>query len=141
MWGWRNNFWKLLSATMFGWQENFLNQRHSRMAKTVTFWPWWQSFDSFWFETLSFFFVSFIFCHIKKVGIMATCPASWCCWPCSSLYENNLIYKIPDQIDLELVSYAYLPKAIYEQSCKAMLITKYIHWTFEKLWKRNQEKW
>ena len=22
----------------------------------VTFWPWWEPFHSFWFETLSFFF-------------------------------------------------------------------------------------
>ena len=28
--------WKVLSATMVGRQEKFLNSRHSRMAKTVT---------------------------------------------------------------------------------------------------------
>ena len=28
--------WKVLSATMFGRQEKFLNSKHSRMAETVT---------------------------------------------------------------------------------------------------------
>ena len=35
-------------------QENFLNSRHFRMVKTVTLWPWWQSFNSFCFEILFF---------------------------------------------------------------------------------------
>ena len=39
---------------MVDWQEKFLNSRRSRIVKTVTFWPWWQSFDSFCFETLVF---------------------------------------------------------------------------------------
>ena len=37
-----------------GWQEKFLNSRCSRMVKTVTFWPWWQRFNSFCFEILFF---------------------------------------------------------------------------------------
>ena len=32
-------YWKVLSASMVGWQEHFLNSRRSRMAKTVTLWP------------------------------------------------------------------------------------------------------
>ena len=42
-------------------QEQFLNSRHSRIAKTVSFWPWWQPFSSFSFEYLSFslYFPSF----------------------------------------------------------------------------------
>ena len=46
--------WKVSSATMVGRQEKFSNSRRSRMAKTIIFWPWWQPFDSFCFETLSF---------------------------------------------------------------------------------------
>ena len=62
--------WKGMSATMVGRQEKFLNSRRSRMAKIVTFWPWWQPFDSFCFETLSFFsfFPYFLFATKKKVG-------------------------------------------------------------------------
>ena len=45
--------WKILSATMVGGQEKFLNSKRSRMAKTVTFSP----------------FVSvFSFCYAKKWG-------------------------------------------------------------------------
>ena len=48
-------YWKVLSATMVGWQEKFSNSRRSRMVKTIIFWPWWQPFNSFCFETLSLF--------------------------------------------------------------------------------------
>ena len=47
--------WKVLSATMAGWQEKYLNSRRCRMAKTATFWPWGQSFNSFHFESHSLF--------------------------------------------------------------------------------------
>ena len=44
------------------------------MAKTVTFWPWWQPFDSLCFETLSLFpLFPFILFAAKKVGGGA-CP-------------------------------------------------------------------
>ena len=51
-------------------QEKSLNSRCSRMAKTVTFWPWRQSFNNFYFDTLSFFqFVSlFSLCYAKRLG-------------------------------------------------------------------------
>ena len=39
---------------------------NSRMAKTVTFWPWWQHFNSFWFETLFSFVSLFSFCYIES---------------------------------------------------------------------------
>ena len=58
---WRGQYWKVLFATMVGRQEKFLNSRRSRMTKTATFWPWWQSFNSFCFETLTFFFFYFFF--------------------------------------------------------------------------------
>ena len=48
-------YWKVQSATMVGRQRKLLNSRRSRMAKTITFWPWRQPFNSFYFETLSFF--------------------------------------------------------------------------------------
>ena len=59
---------KLLWATMVGWQENFFSSRRSRMAKTVTFWPWLLLFNSFCFGTLSFFplFPFFPFYYAKK---------------------------------------------------------------------------
>ena len=57
--------WKVLSA-MVGWQEKYVNSRRSRLAKTVTFWPWWQLFNSSCFETLPFFPVFFLL-H-KKVA-------------------------------------------------------------------------
>ena len=44
--------WKVLSATMISRQEKFSNSRHSRIAKTIIFWPWWQPLNSFCFETL-----------------------------------------------------------------------------------------
>ena len=46
--------WHVLSATMVDGIEKFLNSRRPRMAKTVTFWPWWKPFNSFCFESLSF---------------------------------------------------------------------------------------
>ena len=30
-----------LSTTMVSWQEKYLIIGHSRMAKTIIFWPWW----------------------------------------------------------------------------------------------------
>ena len=53
------------------------NSRRSRMVKTITFWPWWQPFNSFCFETLSFSLcLSFFFSLCKKVrgGGGKTCP-------------------------------------------------------------------
>ena len=62
--------WQVLPATMVGQLEKFLNSRRSRMAKTVTFWPWWQPFNSFCFESLSFFplFPFFLFATQKSGG-------------------------------------------------------------------------
>ena len=53
--------WKVLSATMVG--------RRSRMVKAATFRPWWQPFNSFYFETLSFFpLFPFFLLLCKKLG-------------------------------------------------------------------------
>ena len=49
-----------------GREGKFLNFGRSRMAKTVIFWPWWKPFNSFCFETLSFFPFVFIFFATQK---------------------------------------------------------------------------
>ena len=67
--------WNILSATMVSWQEKMLNSRHSRVAKTVIFWPWWQSFNCFCIETFFFSFVSlFYFWHAKMCAWGAWAP-------------------------------------------------------------------
>ena len=60
--------WKVMLATMVGRQEKFSNSRRSRMSKIVIFWPWWQPFNSFCFETLSFLLLSpfFLFATQKS---------------------------------------------------------------------------
>ena len=87
--GWAMEHWKVLSATMAGRQEKFLNSRHS---KIVTFWPWRQPFNNFYFQILSFsrLFPSFLFATLKRRG--ANGPPSrppWCCLPC--------VYKLPQK--------------------------------------------
>ena len=42
-------------------KETFLNSRRSGIAKTETFWPWWQPFNRLYFETLSFFLLFLLF--------------------------------------------------------------------------------
>ena len=61
--------WKVLTATMtmVGGQEKISNSIYFIMAKAVTFWPWWQPFNSFCFEGLYFFLCfSFFFLLLKK---------------------------------------------------------------------------
>ena len=72
--------WKGMSATMVFRQEKFFNYRGSRMAKTVTFWPWWQ--PCFCFEThcLFPFFPYFIFAT-KKGGGPWSPGSPRCRWP------------------------------------------------------------
>ena len=45
-----------------------MNSRRSRIAKTIIFWPWWQPFDSFYFETLSFLPSSPFFLFATQTG-------------------------------------------------------------------------
>ena len=47
--------WKVLPSTMVVRQEKNFNSRRSRMAKTIILWLWWQSFNSFCFQTFSLF--------------------------------------------------------------------------------------
>ena len=59
--------WQVLSVSMVGREEKILNSRCYRMVKTVTFWAWWQPFNSFCFECLSFFLCfPFFFLLAKK---------------------------------------------------------------------------
>ena len=97
--------WKVLSATMVGRQENVLNSRRSRMAKTVTFSPWWQSFsfNNFCFETISlFFFVSlFLFATQKSVCVcvyMCACVCMACHTPLVPPVSPPLAYSILSQL-------------------------------------------
>ena len=60
--------WKVLSATMVGQPENFLNSRCSTVAKTVTFWPWWQPF------VLFLLFLCFLFFLLLPFFPFATSP-------------------------------------------------------------------
>ena len=88
----------------------FLNFRRSRMSKTVTFWYWWQLFNSFCFEILSFFFVSlFSFCYAKEWEDHDPLGPR-CCRPCSIFMNFNrsrncapqkLLLNLPDKIDLK----------------------------------------
>ena len=72
----KQEHWQVLSATMVGRQEKCSNSRSSRMAKTTIFWPWWQPFDSFYFETFSFLPLSpfFLFAMQKSGGGWAWPP-------------------------------------------------------------------
>ena len=52
---------KVLSATMVGQQEKFLNSRRPIMAKTVKFWLLWQPSHNVWLWKSFFFFLCFPF--------------------------------------------------------------------------------
>ena len=80
--------WKGMSATMVGRQEKCSNSRRSRMAKTVTFWPWWQPFNSFCFETLFSFFPLFSFCYEKKL-----CLSGGESRPCCLIWKSTNVWK------------------------------------------------
>ena len=71
--------------------------QRSRMTKTVTFLPWWQPFNSFCFEILSFLIL--FFCHTKKWGAMP--PATpWCRQPCINAhipFELIMTYKLREK--------------------------------------------
>ena len=79
--------WKVLSATMDGRQENFLNSRRCRTAKTVTFWPWWQSFNSFCFETLSFF-------PLCPFFLFAAQKSGECRRPCAYNFSKSIHFEV-----------------------------------------------
>ena len=86
--------WKGMSATMVGRQEKCSNSRRSRMAKTVTFWLWWQPFNSFCFETLFSFFPQFSFCYKKKLCVSGGEQALL-----SHMKEYKCLKKMTHQID------------------------------------------
>ena len=49
-------------------KEKFSNSRRSRMSKTIIFSPWWQPFNSFCFETFSFFPLPPFFMFTMQLG-------------------------------------------------------------------------
>ena len=57
--------WKVLSATMVCLQENVLNYRGSRMAKSIILRSWRQPFN---IKTSFFLCFTFLFCYSKKLG-------------------------------------------------------------------------
>ena len=79
------------STIMVGRQEKFLNSRRSRMVKTIIFWPWWQPFNSFCFEPLSFFPLSPFFLFVTQKGWDMVPPPPSPRQPCNSKYSNLLI--------------------------------------------------
>ena len=58
--------WNIEKYCLIGRQEKLLTSWRSRMAKTATFWPWWQSFNSFYLKTLSFFLCFPFFFLLRK---------------------------------------------------------------------------
>ena len=96
----------MITKTLHSWlTRKILNSRDSRMAKTVTFKPWWQPFDIFCFETLSFFplFLFFLFVTQKDEKTITLHPPSasaalfiisfgtMLCFTCSDF--NNQVYQ------------------------------------------------
>ena len=93
---------KVLSATMVGRQEKFSNSRRSRMAKTIIFWPWWQPFNSFCFETLSFLPLSpFFLFATQKSGAAIAPPAPPVSPPCFSTLLMLTIIKVTNLLSLK----------------------------------------
>ena len=93
--------WKVLSAAMVDRQERFPNSRQSRITKTIIFWPWWQPFNSFCFETLSFLPLSpfFLFATQKNGGPLPHRPPRWCRpWLIHTYVLFILLYEF-DKID------------------------------------------
>ena len=84
------------------------------MAKTVTFSPWWQPFNSFCLEALSFFslFPFFLFATQKSGDAMPPSPPSpspWCRQSCywfqNSCYGDSSLSEQPFQIAFFLNNY------------------------------------
>ena len=112
--------WKALSAAMFGWQKKISNSRRSRVAKTIIFWPWWQPFNSFCFETLSFLSLSpfFSFCYAKKWGLME--------WECGELtcFHLTKITKYLEILDISkqmLTSWIHIHHPYLQQTANFVI--------------------
>lgn len=99
--------WKVLPGPMVGWQENVLNSRVSGMAKTEIFWPWWQLFNSFCFETLCFSFsLPVLFATQKSKEDIA--PPSGVAGPVSSklgVFINCERWFWRKKLEIQLVRY------------------------------------
>ena len=101
-------YWKVLSNTMVDRQGKFFNSRRSRMAKTVTCWPWWQPSNCFYIETLSFFslFSHFSYCYAKKVEgpwpISPFFPPSGCRRPS---YGLEILHQCGKSVEIKTLNF------------------------------------
>ena len=85
-----------------GWPtKKILNSRRSRMAKAVTFWPWWQPFNSFCFETLSLFLCFPLFLLLPK-NVVTTLPGHDPTQPFPTLPYPAL--PVSPALDIEVIS-------------------------------------
>ena len=76
-----------------------LNSRRSRMAKTLTFWPWWQPFNSEMVWNYFFFlFPFFSFCYAKKCvcvgGGASPLVSPWYCQACIFFKKQRNIHVL-----------------------------------------------
>ena len=67
-------------ANMVCRKEKVLNWRRFRMAKTVTFWPWWQPYNSFCFENVSFFPLNSFRFFLLATQKVYLCVCVRVCW-------------------------------------------------------------
>ena len=136
-------------------REERLNWRPSRRTKTVTFWRWWQSFDSFCFETFSFFpCFAFFFLLLKKVALevqgdgraMATLMFDWffSTQQASNLTQKFCRYKITIKQKLPNASHYCDSPSVFTECDKkvfsfvlvglciseitVLCITRYVQW-------------
>ena len=111
--------WKVLSATMVGRQEKVLNSWRSRMPKIVTFCTWWQAFNNFCFETLSFFLCFTLFLLLCKQvgGFMPPGPTPChrpCKWNICSLQSYKYLQSSPTISNSEGTGQKVWDSAIFE---------------------------
>ena len=64
--------------------KTFLNYRRSRMAKTVTFWPWWQPLIA---SALNLFLFFFFFFLLRK--------RMWGPWPLGPFSVGGYVHQFP----------------------------------------------
>ena len=132
--------WKVLSATMAGWQEKYLNSRRCRMAKTATFWPWGQSFNSFCFESHSLFSLFPFFSFFSRPP---RCLWSWQMF-FKKFFRKHLCWSFFLR-KLQAWRSAFLLKKRLQYSCFPVNIAKFlrtifffgtppVHYTFPKFY-------
>ena len=129
--------WKVLPSTTVVEKKIFLNFRGSRVAKTITFWPWWKPLNSFCFKTL-FFPLFFLYSLFLQKGVcvcvrvcVCVCVCVFVCggegcmptpWPPGITSPDNDLDMILDndldllyllngiRLDLDLDNSCWIPK-------------------------------